>query len=309
MAKKEGLESVLNKYSAEREESLIPTGLYSIDSVLGGGLCPGGMYALWGPPGSFKSTIALQIAKSYCKRGEKVVFVDVEKALNLNQQEAFGVRKYVEDGTLIHVTVDTYVQVDELCMAVASDSSDIKLVIVDSETQLLPKIGEDAVVDSNQPGLKAKQGSVWLNKMKSSFYYKGITSIILCHARANLNMQSMYGPTTKMAGGYATLHIPDCIVQFQPGQKFGDKLAPSGVEVHISTDKNKFAAPFKRVDVKCWYSKGIKKSVELIDRAIAEGIIKQSGSFFTFGDKTVRGTEALYSMPTDDLKYLKSLLS
>lgn len=311
MAKKElNLSSVLDKYSAEREETLIPTGIIPIDDVLGGGLCPGGMYCAWGEPGSFKSTIALQIAKSYCKRGDKVVFIDVEKAFNQSQQETFGLRKYVEDGTLIHVTADTYAQADEICMAIANDKDlNIKFVVVDSETQLLPKIGEDAAVDSNQPGIKARQGSVWMNKMKSAFYHAGITSFILCHARANLNMQSAYGPSTKMAGGYATKHIPDAILQFLPGQKFGDKLAPDGVELHLSTDKNKFAPPFKRIDTKVYYGCGIKKSVCIIDKALANGLITQSGSFFKMPNgETIRGTENLYSMSSDMLRELQSKL-
>lgn len=312
MAKKDlSLTSVLAKYSAEKEDVMISTGILPIDKLLGGGLCPGGMYAFWGPPGSFKSTVALQIVKSYCKRGDKVAFIDVEKALNTNQQEAFGVRQYVEDGILLHITADTYEQADEICMAIASDSElNIKLVVVDSDTQLLPKIGEDADVSSNQPGMKSKQCSVWITKTKAAFFKSGITSIILAHARANLNMQSMYGPQTKMAGGYSIQHVPDAIMQFLPGQKFGDKDKPDGAVIHLSTDKNKFAAPFKRVDVKCFFGKGILKKVCIIDSALEQGIITQSGSFFKLPNgETVRGTQALYDLSSDILRDIQSRLS
>ena len=306
MAKKESsLASILNQYNAEKEETFIPTGVLPIDEILGGGLTPGGMYCAWGPPGSFKSTVSMQIAKSYCKRGDKVVIIDVEKALNQQQQETFGVREYVLNGTLIHVTVETYAQADELCLAIASEKdSGIKLVIVDSETQLMPKMGEDVQVDSNQPGVKAKQSSVWITKMKAAFYNAGITSIILAHARANLNMTSPYGPSTKMAGNYATLHVPDAIIQFLPGQKFGDKLAPEGVVCHISTDKNKFAPPFKRVDAKCYYGVGVKKSVYLVDWALENGVIEKNGSFFNVNGQSIRGTEALYNMSSENLKWI-----
>lgn len=305
MAKKEvTLDSVLSKYSAEKEEPMVPTRIIPIDELLGGGLAVGGMYCLWGPPGSFKSSIALQTVKAFCKRGEKVAYIDVEKALNVSQQKAFGVREYVENGTLLHITADTYEQIDEICMAIAKDGS-IKLVVVDSETQLLPKMGEDADVASNQPGVKARQCSVWVTKTKSAFYTAGITSIILAHARANISMQSMYGPATKMAGGYALAHVPDAIVQFLPGQKFGDKLAPDGVVVHISTDKNKFAPPFKRVDAKCYYGKGINNKVYLIDWALDNGIIQKNGSFFNVNGESIRGTEALYAMSSDSVNWLR----
>ena len=90
-----------------------------------------------------------------------------------------------------------------------------------------------------------------------------------------------------------------------PGQKFGPKESPEGVVVHISTDKNKFAPPFQRLDAKCYYGVGIRKRVEVIDLAIEKGIITQSASFFKYGDMTVRGTEALYAMDADVLRKIQ----
>lgn len=312
MAKKSSgasLSDLINQYSAEKEDKFIPTGLQTIDDMIGGGICPGGMYGMWGPQGSGKSTVAAQILKSFCKRGDRCVWIDVEKALNKNQQEAFGLRQYVEDGTLIHVTASTYVEVDDLTMAIANDAEmNIKLVVVDSESMLMAKIADDQRVDDNQPGQKARQCSVWLTKVKDAFFRKGISIIVLFHARANISMTANpYAPASKQAGGYAALHIPDCILQVQPGQKFGDKESPIGQVVHLTTDKNKFASPFKKVDFKLFFGVGIKKSVELIDKALELGIITQSGSFFKLPNgETVRGTETLYSLSADTLREVKS---
>lgn len=314
MAKKasnESLANLLNQYSAEKEDTFIPTGLSTIDDLIGGGICPGSMYALWGVQGSGKSTVALQIAKSFCKRGDRVMWIDVEKALNKNQQESFGVRGYVEDGTLIHVFANTYEEADALTSAVAEDTEmNIKLVVIDSESMLLPKIGADQSVADNQPGQKARQCSLWLTKIKAAFFKKSISCIVLSHARANISMTANpYAPTEKIAGGYALKHIPDCILQVQPGQKFGDKESPTGQIVHLTTDKNKFAKPFQKVDFKLFFGTGIKKSVELIDKAIERGIITQSGSFFKLPNgETIRGTEALYNISSEQLKELKSYL-
>lgn len=312
MAKKSSgasLSDLINQYSAEKEDEFIPTGIQTIDDMIGGGICPGGMYGMWGPQGSGKSTVAAQILKSFCKRGDRCMWIDVEKALNKNQQEAFGLRQYVEDGTLIHVTASTYVEADDLTMAVANDSDmNIKLVVVDSESMLMAKIADDQRVDDNQPGQKARQCSVWLTKVKNAFFKKGIAIIVLFHARANISMTANpYAPASKQAGGYAALHIPDCILQVQPGQRFGDKENPTGQVVHLTTDKNKFAPPFKKVDFKLFFGVGIKKSVELVDKALELGIITQSGSYFKLPNgETVRGTETLYSLPADTLREIKS---
>lgn len=257
------------------------------------------------------TTLALQIAKSFCKRGEKVFWIDVEKALNKNQQESFGVRKYVEEGSFIHVTANTYVDADKLTTAVAEDNEmGIKLVVVDSESMLLTKVAKDQAVDDSQPGQKARQSAVWLTKMKTEFYEAGIACIVLVHARANINMAANpYAPKEKQAGGFGLLHAPDCIIKVQPGQKFGDKSEPEGQILHIQCEKNKFAKPFETRDVRLWFGTGVKKRVEVIDLAIAQGVITQSGSFFKLpsGD-TIRGTEALYQLPSDQLKDIQSQL-
>lgn len=315
MAKKTSgvsLSDLVNQYSAEKEDTFIPTGISTIDDMIGGGICPGGMYGMWGPQGSGKSTVAAQIIKSYCKRGDRCMWIDVEKALNKNQQEAFGLRSYVEDGTLIHVAASTYVEADELTMAVANDNEmNVKMVVVDSESMLMAKIADDQRVDDNQPGQKARQCSVWLTKVKDAFFRKGISIIVLFHARANISMTANpYAPASKQAGGYAALHIPDCILQVQPGQKFGDKECPTGQIVHLTTDKNKFAPPFKKVDFKLFFGVGIKKSVELIDKALECGVITQSGSFFKLPNgETIRGTDNLYSLPSETLKEIKKHMS
>lgn len=314
MSKKESLSlsDLLQQYSAEKQEELIPTGIIPIDDLWGGGISPNGLYGIWGPQGSGKSTIALQIVKSFCKRGDKCLWLDVEKALNINQQESFSVRQYVEDGTLLHLQASTYAQADEITTAISKDKElNIKLVVVDSETMLLAKLADDQRVDDAQPGTKARQCSLWLTKVKDQFYNAGIAMIVLFHARANISMTSNpYAPATKQAGGYAALHIPDCILQVQPGQKFGDKERPDGQILHLSCDKNKFAKPFVKMDTKLFFGRGILKKVCIIDKALEQGVISQNGSFFKLpSGETIRGTQALYDLSSDVMKDIQSHLN
>lgn len=301
------LSSLLQTYSAEKTDVMIPTGIVPIDELWGGGTCAGSMYGLWGPQGSGKSTAAIQIMKSFLSRGERCAWIDVEKALNANQQRAFGIRDYVENGLLLHLQASTYAEADEITTAIANDEEmDVKLVIVDSETMLMPKIGDDAKVDDMQPGQKARQCGTWLTKVKGQFFNKGITMIVLFHARANISMTANpYAPKDKQAGGFAALHIPDCILQMQPGQKFGEKGEPDGQVIHMQCDKNKFAAPFKKIDAKLYFGKGINSKSYLIDWAIANGVITQSGAFYTFEGVTCRGQEALYQMSESDLQLIR----
>lgn len=310
MAKKEkenGLASILAKYSANKEAPMVQTGIIPIDKILGGGINPGSMYTFWGTAGCGKSTIAIQILKSFCSQGMRCAWIDVEKALNVNQQIAFGIREYVENGMLLVLTADTYGQADEITSAIARDTEmEIKLVVIDSETQLLPKISDDVDVESLQPGTKARQAATWLPKMKSMFYEAGIASIVLSHARANLAMNAgPYAPKDVQAGGYALRHVPDCILQLSAGGKLGEKGAFEGNILHMMCEKNKFTSPFQKIDAKLYFGKGINNIDFLIDWAIDNGVIEQSGAFYKFGGQTIRGQEALRSLPEQDLAYIR----
>lgn len=307
MAKKEsGLADILSKYSAERESEYISTGSLAVDAVLGGGLATGGFYAFWGPQGSGKSTVAAQCAKRFLKKGLKVALIDVEKAFNQQQQEAFGVREFVESGQMLYLTADNYVDLDQICMALAEES-DVKLVIIDSETMLLPALAKDVDVSSQQPGQKARQSSLALTKAKNAFYRSGITSIWLFHARANINMSNPNAPQEKMAGGFSQKHIPDCILKITAGQKIGDKGSPTGQVIHLETDKNKFTRPFQKLDTELTFGRGILQKREIVNFAIEQGLIRQGGSFFTLPDgSTVRGRESLYDLGKEVLIDLKN---
>ncbi len=313
MAKKtdNSLDSILQQYGVNAQEfETISTGSLVLDAVLGGGVTLGSMIALWGIQGSGKSSIAFNIMKAFCKKGKKCAFIDVEKAFNARQQKAFGLFEYVESNQITVLTADNYEDVYKICLALAK-SQEYSLIAIDSETMINEVVPEDVDIASDRPGQKARQSAKMLNGLKSVFYSNNVACILLSHARANLDMTgNMYAPKEKMAGGFALRHIPDVIVQVQPGQKLkrGEELY--GQVLHVMSEKNKFTVPFQKLDVKIIFGKGIDKKTEIVDLAIEQGLITQSGSFFKLpnGD-TVRGTDALYSsLSNEQLRSLRDSL-
>lgn len=313
MAKKEGVsfQDMLNKYSVETTTEMWPTGSLVLDDLMGGGVAKGSMTALWSIQGSGKTSLCLQMVKRFCKQGKHCLYVDVEKALNENQQEAFGVREFVKNGMLYVVTVDNYSQLDELFTAVCNDS-DVEFVIVDSESALLPNLPKDTDISSERPGQKARQSQLLMTKVKSIFYQKGIASIWLFHARANITMgpSNPYSPTEKMAGGWGSRHIPDQLIKIQPGQKIKDASDTIvGQVCHIQAEKSKFAVPFRNFDIKLYFGKGIKHAIEVIDLAIDKGLVTQEGRSWVFPDGTkVSGRDNVYTVSKETVLSLESLV-
>ncbi len=57
-----------------------PSGISELDRVLGGGLVPASLVLIGGDPGIGKSTLLLQVAREYVRRGWRVVYLSAEES-------------------------------------------------------------------------------------------------------------------------------------------------------------------------------------------------------------------------------------
>jgi recombination protein RecA len=73
-----------------------------------------------------------------------------------------------------------------------------------------------------------------------------------------------------------------------------------GNRISIKIAKNKVAPPFKKVELDLLFSEGVSRELEILDAAIARGVITQAGSWFAFeGAKIAQGRDQV-------LQHLKS---
>jgi circadian clock protein KaiC len=123
--------------------SQITSGLDSLNTLLGGGIEEGSSTLISGPPGTGKSTLALQFVRSITQHGEKAAMFLFEESLNtlLNRSKGIGmdVRPYFDSGLLsVHQIDPAEMSPGEFTHAVcAAADQGTKVIVIDSLTGYL----------------------------------------------------------------------------------------------------------------------------------------------------------------------------
>jgi recombination protein RecA len=274
-----GVGTVLTLESkTDGEYDIISTGSIGFDNItLGtGGFVKGKMYELMGWEGSGKSTICGHAVAECQKKGGTVLYIDGEHAVDKNYFQALG----VDTAKMLIAQPSCGEEGFNIAMEMIQ-TGDIDLVIIDSDSSLIPKKVLDGEVGDSSIGKKALLNSNAYPKLKGALSQHNVCVIVVSQYREKIGV--MFGNPTTTQGGHALKFYSDVRIEVSKSlAKDGD--VNYGNITKVKAIKNKMSSPYKLHSFEIVYGEGIDKVGEIMELLNDLELGRKYGKTFTFNE-------------------------
>lgn len=285
-----------------QQVEVIPTGSIALNAALGvGGYPKGRIIEIYGPESSGKTTLAIHAIAEAQKAGGIAAFIDAEHAFDRFYASKLG----VDVDNLWISQPDNGEQALEIAEQLIRSSA-IDIIVIDSVAALTPKAEIEGDMGDNKVGLQARLMSQALRKLTSAISKTNTTCIFINQLREKIGV--MFGNPETTTGGNALKFYASVRLDIRRATQLKDGEEVIGNQTRVKVVKNKVAPPFRKAEFDIMFGEGISRAGEIIDLGAELGIIKKSGSWYSYSDtKLGQGRDASKQVIQDNPELAEEL--
>ena len=251
-----------------------------------GGLPRGRIVEIFGAESAGKTTLAMSAVAEAQAAGGQAAFIDVEHAMDPAYARLIG----VDVEKLLISQPDSAEQALEITEYLIRSGA-LDIIVVDSVAALVPAAELEGDMGDMQIGLQARIMSQALRKLTGIIHKTDTVCIFINQLREKVGV--VFGNPEVTPGGRALKFYSSVRIDLRRVEavKVGQDIIGNRVRARVV--KNKVAAPFRKAELEIMFKSGISKEGSLLDLGVENGIIRKSGSFYSYDDVRLgQGREA-----------------